>query len=168
MFTMYKGFTIEQIADCNSVIRYHVQFRGFNPTGYATLNNAHGAITKAIKANPSMPWATPANAESREAVKANLKSIDLNPESYVPFNMDNLVAMLRYQGLLRADGKPKNSDKRSRNKREGGYAGKRAEYRVGAAYETIQRMPVKHWRSGPKGTYDSLKSYAKFLRSIGL
>jgi hypothetical protein len=54
----------------------------------------------------------------------------------------------------------------SRNKREGRYAGKRAYYKFSDCNDDAIKFPTKHWRVGSWG-FDSLKSYGKFLRSIG-
>ena len=47
--TTYKGFSIVHAPTATSkgvVMRFSVAGEGFNPDGYATMNNAKGAITK--------------------------------------------------------------------------------------------------------------------------
>lgn len=79
---------------------------------------------------------------------------------------DRLTAMLRYYGLADIYGFPHYpKDKRSRNKREGGYAGKRAYY-TEQMDGTVTKACAKHWRAHPSKHYDTLKSEAKFMKSL--
>lgn len=174
IFATYKNQSIEQRSLGADNARFYVLADGFNPDGYATLNNAKGAITKAenagrkerigvivdvlesngVKAVPQIDTATDGRIDDTVKVLEsasvdgwifgargpNGDPIHANP------GVAHLYAEMDYFGMA------KTYDPRSRNKREGGYAG---------------RVCGKHYRKGNR-PIDTLKQSAAFYKSIGL
>ncbi len=142
----YKGIIITQAEESGRFF-----FDGGNPTGYTTLNTAKGAVTrmlaKPIEAHDEQPSSHAERiAESKahqarfDAMKTGFSSA-VNPQGNHIANNPKLAyvyAQLDYAGMQ------KNKDTRSRNKREGKYAGKLL--KIG-----------KHCRAGKWGTAFALK-----------
>jgi hypothetical protein len=146
--TAYKGITITAKDG-----RFYLSTGVGNSDGYPTMNHAKGAITRFLN-QPGVPTPRPAKAAtSDDTDKASVKAPSGPTGAYLPRDtvlaqhggkiitagdledfeamvarstaeMDNLLALLRYEGFLHTDGSPKQPDSRSRNKREGRYAGK--------------------------------------------
>lgn len=157
----YKGFTLQH-GVANSSDRIFVLGEGFNPEGYATLNNAKGAITKHINAIQKEVRCDPewgekmyeslediANAQvakaatsddkartsvpvsaSESRIRAFTKALSEGVGSFTakindkgqPIHSDPVMAKIYAE--LDYFGMAKTRDNRSRNQREGKYAGK--------------------------------------------
>lgn len=99
----YKGFSIDTVSyDGLGTVRftYFVKGAQFKPEGYATLNNAKGAITKHLNG---------------ATVVVDIEAVQ------------GAIVGKKVTGII-TDGLNPPSDKRSRNQREGGYSGKFAEF----------------------------------------
>lgn len=142
----YKGFEINfrrQSPARGGDAKYFVEAEGFNPEGYATLNNAKGAITKQQKASEA-PFTAPAKAAtsddkartsvpvsaSESRIRAFTKALSEGVGSFTakindkgqPIHSDPVMAKIYAE--LDYFGMAKTRDNRSRNQREGKYAGK--------------------------------------------
>lgn len=126
MKTEYKGFEIEYRRQyATTIYRFFVNAPGFREDGYATENTAKGAITNKLKASEAETehlLASPANATH---LANSLAQVTTGDVVRVPFviDMNNLMQVMRYHGHIKANGKPRKQDKRSRSKREGFYSG---------------------------------------------
>lgn len=150
--TAYKGFTITAQAD-----RFF--FPAGSSHGYATMNHVKGAITKylAVRGVTDAADLKVSNTANEEAAPATCfgKVLKADIEARAPeteAKLAHIFAEMRFYGM---DREP---DHRSRNKREGQYAGK--------AYNFITGR-VQHWRTGT-GPYalSSLKETAAFMEQI--
>lgn len=201
--TEYKGFTVAEqdgrfyVANVMSTMGVFTVKAGFKPEGYATLNNAKGAITKRIAAmelnaavdagmagdKGAFPWAKRA---AKAADKATITAEDadivggiqmLTGEADKPEGYTHPGKFWPFPVIVLADSYKVTHDKPvdlsrplkgSRNKREGRYAGKHAEY-VGDKFgrpDRATKIKARHWRVGPAGLYDDLRSHARFMAKI--
>lgn len=139
----YKGHTIEIVSyDGLGTVsfRFFVKADGFKTEGYATLNNAKGAITKHINAPAPAQAAKIANADHASvSVEESMPAGYTHPAPHWPYAGTGsewtgernpqghkiasdpahakLYAEMDYYGMGKA------RDSRSRNKREGHFAG---------------------------------------------
>ncbi len=124
--TEFKGIAINAKAG-----RFVVAADGFRPDGYATISHAKGAITK-HRQDTGLESRKPSSDITAGIFQAFAKPVSGPTGSYLPRDAattpvnesDAVLALLRFEGFLHTDGRPKLPDSRSRNKREGRYAGK--------------------------------------------
>lgn len=141
--TAYKGFSIT-----GQNGRFF--FPAGSSDGYATMNHVKGAITKYL-AHMGVADAS-ALYKPSTPVEASIEGSEETGPPEVSSKLSHVFAEMRYYGM------DKEKDTRSRNKREGEYAGK------GPA----GRGKVFHWRTG-HGAYKlvSLKEVSRYLRNNG-
>jgi hypothetical protein len=84
----------------------------------------------------------------------------------VKADADRTTALLRYHGLVDIYGMPRDpKDKRSRNKREGGYAGRAKFYTYKVEGDPLQgRFRLQHVRAGNGRYVLSLKDKARNMK----
>jgi hypothetical protein len=170
--TEYKGFKIQHGIPASST-RYFVLADGFKQEGYASLGTAHGAITKHLQAEAlskaidagimgdkeAFPWVKRSKAATSDdkdyATYTELRAA-------VKADADRMTALLRYYGLVDMTGFPCQTDKRSRNQREGGYAGTARLYQI-LPDGTSKRLRKGHLRAGNGRYILSLRDQARNL-----
>ena len=133
--TEYKGFTIFQPSDKRFYIRWFGKF-----DGYATLNNAKGAITKHLQAEV---WQAVRQTIADASELDHFDSLAIEDAIRDASDFESTLALFKWLNV-HANLKAIKPVKQSRNKREGLYAGKyeRKSYRISPYYSEV-------WCKGP-------------------
>jgi hypothetical protein len=177
----YKGFSITQTGATGKFV-VSPDATAFNLDGYATLNNAKGAITKHLNKTAPVVEIEGSNLKARvmnglkeKAIVKKVKAASSDDKDHATYtelsaavkaDADRTTALLRYYGLVDMTGTPRNRDYRSRNKREGGYVGKVSLKYIVEDGPSNTAMRIGHMRRGKRPLLQTLREVSRYNKSL--